>query len=220
MNPVPDTAHPAPVVLDPARLIDISMDLDANTVVWTEDPAPELRPVLRRPEDPCNFTWLSFGAHAGTHIDAPWYLYSDLATADRVPLDRLVGPAQVLDLTDVTDTITVTDLEPHPIRAPRVLLKTRNSFDPMLTYNPAHIALSIEAAAYLLDQGVSTLGYDYQSFERAGANLLHDLFLSRSITLIDNLRLKDAPAGLYTLICLPVKLIGIDAAPARAVLLP
>lgn len=207
-------------MIDTTRAIDISMDLNARTVVWVDDPQPELRPVCRQPDAECNFTWLSFGAHAGTHIDAPYYLFSDQWTVDQIPLSRLVGPCQVVDVTEVDDVVDVADVAEHTIDSERVLLRTRNSFDPMDAYNPRHVALSAAAAGHLIDQGVETLGFDYQSFERHGANEIHRIFLERNVTLIDNLRLRDAPAGRYTLVCLPVKLTGIDGAPARAVLLP
>lgn len=205
--------------LSSGRVIDISMELNDKTVVWVADPQPKLIPVLRQPEAEVNFTWLDFGAHAGTHVDAPFYLFADKWTTDQIPLDRLIGPCQVLDLTDVDDEITVTDLRAHKIARPIVLLRTKNSFDPMKAYNPKHVAMTVEAAAYCIEQGVTTLGYDYQSFERDGKNEVHHVFLSRSVTLLDNLRLKDAPAGEYLLICLPVKVTGIDGAPARAILI-
>lgn len=199
-------------------MIDISMDLNEKTVVWTTDPQPKLKPVARLPKDECNFTWLDFGAHAGTHVDAPYYLYSKKWTVDKIPMSRLIGSCQVIDLTNVDDLITVQDLKKHKISQPMILLKTKNSKDSMKKYNPKHVALSIEAAKYLVDKKVTTLGYDYQSFEREGKNVIHRIFLSRSITLIDNLRLKKTKEQEYLLVCLPLKVIGIDGAPARAVL--
>ena len=201
------------------NILDISMDLNEKTVVWTADPAPQLKPVARLPKDGCNFTWLDFGCHAGTHVDAPYYLFPDKWTTDQIPFSRLLGRCQVLDLTDVADTITVDDLKKHLLTCDKVLLKTSNSFDPMRAYNPRHVAMSPEAAEYLVAQGVTTVGYDYQSFERNGENVLHRIFLAKSITLIDNLRLAHAEAREYFLVCLPVKLTGIDGAPARAILL-
>jgi len=201
------------------KVIDISMELNERTVVWTADPQPKLIPVCRQPEAPVNFTWLDFGAHAGTHVDAPFYLFADKWTADQIPLDRLIGACQVLDLTDVQDMITPQDLFRHSIHHPIVLLKTRNSFDSMQSYNPLHVAMTVESAEYLVEQGVTTLGYDYQSFEREGKNDVHHVFLSQSITLVDNLRLKDVRQRDYLFICLPVKVTGIDGAPARAILI-
>ena len=201
------------------NIIDISMDLNAKTIVWTADPPPNLKPILRKPKDECNFTWLDFGSHAGTHIDAPYYLYSKKWTTDKIPFARLMGACQVLDLTDVSNTITVQALKRHAITRRIILLKTKNSYDPMKKYNPQHVDLSPEGADYLVKKGVLTLGYDYQSFEREGKNILHRIFISRSITLIDNLRLKHAREKEYFLICLPIKVTGIDGAPARAILL-
>lgn len=201
------------------KIIDISMELNERTVVWTADPQPKLIPVCRQPEADCNFTWLDFGAHAGTHIDAPYYLYKDKWTCDQIPLTRLMGPCQVLDLTDVADMITPEDLKKHPIKREIVLLKTENSYDPMKAYNANHVAITVEAAEYLIEQGVTTLGYDYQSFEREGKNAVHDVFLSQSITLVDNLRLEHTEGKEYFFLCLPVKVTGIDGAPARAILI-
>ncbi len=201
------------------KIIDISMELNERTVVWTADPQPKLTPVCRQPEADCNFTWLDFGAHAGTHIDAPFYLFKDKWTCDQIPLNRMIGPCQVIDLTNVDDEITEEDLSLKSIEHPIILLKTRNSFDPMTAYNPKHIVLSVKGAEYLAERGVTTLGYDYQSFERDGKNNVHHVFLSRSITLLDNLRLADTEEKEYLLVCLPVKVTGIDGAPARAILI-
>lgn len=201
------------------KVIDISMDLNEKTVVWTEDPQPKLIPIARQPEAPVNFTWLDFGSHAGTHVDAPYYLFADKWKSDEIPLDILMGECQVIDLTDVDDYIEVSDLEKHEITSKRVLIKTKNSFDPMEHYNPTHVALSKEAALYLRDLGIILIGFDYQSFERDGANVIHNIYMEKDVISVDNLRLADAPAGMYTLMCLPIKVTGIDGAPARAILL-
>lgn len=205
--------------IDPKKIIDISMDLNEKTVVWVQDPQPQLKPICRQPKDQCNFTWLDFGTHAGTHVDAPFYLYSKQWTVDQIPLSRLMGRCQVLDLTFVEDMITREDLQRCTITEKKLLIKTKNSYDKMKKYNPKHVAMTADAAAYLVELGIETIGYDYQSFERNGENVLHDIFLSRNITCIDNLRLKETEAKKYSLICLPVKVTGIDGAPARAILI-
>jgi arylformamidase len=200
------------------QYIDISMDLNANTLVWTEDKAPELIPLARQPQAPVNFTWLNFGAHAGTHVDAPYYLFQEKWTADQIPLSRLMGPCQVLDLTHVEHCIEIEDLQQLEITHKKLFLKTKNSFDPLLEFHGQHIVLSAAAAQYLVDLGIETVGYDYQTFERGGSNEIHHIFLQASVTLLDNLRLLETEAKEYFLMCLPVKVTGIDAAPARALL--
>lgn len=206
-------------MIDPKKIIDISMDLNEKTVVWIHDPQPKLKPLARMPEAPCNFTWLDFGAHAGTHIDAPYYLFNEKWTADKVPMDRLVGPCQVLDLSNIDGMITEEDLKKHDITRKILLLKTKNSYDPMERYNPGHVAITPEAARYLISRGVITLGYDYQSFEREGKNDIHRMLMEKDIVIVDNLRLKDVKGKAYFFMCLPIKVTGIDAAPARAILL-
>lgn len=200
------------------QFIDISMELNSKTLVWTEDKAPELIPLARQPHAPVNFTWLNFGAHAGTHVDAPYYLFEEKWTSDQIPLSRLMGPCQVLDLTHVETCITTDDIKKLDIRQKKILLKTKNSYDPLLTFHGKHITLSVAAAEYLVSLGVETVGYDYQTFEAGGSNDVHRVFLQESITLLDNLRLVDTEAKEYYLLCLPVKVTGIDAAPARALL--
>lgn len=201
------------------KIIDISMELNEKTIVWVDDDQPKLIPVARIPKAPINFTWLDFGSHAGTHIDAPYYLFNDKWKSDEVPFDVLIGNAQVLDLTDVEDYIEVEDLKKHKITEKRILLKTKNSFDKMEKYNPNHIALSIDAAKYLKDLGIELIGYDYQSFEREGKVDIHRIFMEKNIIALDNLRLKETEEKTYKFICLPIKVTGIDAAPSRAILI-
>lgn len=201
------------------NIIDISMELNEKTVVWVDDDQPKLIPLARKPEAPVNFTWLDFGAHAGTHIDAPYYLFNEKWKSDEVPFEVLIGDCEVVDLTDVDDYIEVEDLKKHNITSERILLKTQNSYDNMEKYNPKHVALSNEAAKYLRDLGIKLIGYDYQSFERNGAVDIHRIFMEKNIVALDNLRLKETEEKIYKLICLPVKVTGIDAAPSRAILI-
>ena len=129
------------------NIIDISMELNEKTVVWVDDEPPKLIPLARKPEAPINFTWLDFGAHAGTHIDAPYYLFNEKWKSDEVPFEVLIGDCQVVDLTDVDDLIEIEDLKKHNITYKRILLKTQNSYDNMEKYNPNHVALSKKSAA-------------------------------------------------------------------------
>lgn len=201
------------------KIIDISMELNEKTVVWVDDDQPKLIPVARIPNAPINFTWLDFGSHAGTHIDAPYYLFNEKWKSDEVPFEVLMGDCQVIDLCDVDDYIEISDLKKHDITSERILLKTKCSYDNMEKYNPKHVALSEEAAKYLRDLGIKLIGYDYQSFERNGEVNIHRTFMEKNIICLDNLRLKETEEKSYDLICLPVKVTGIDAAPSRAILI-
>jgi arylformamidase len=201
------------------KIIDISMELNEKTIVWIQDEQPKLIPIARIPKAPINFTWLDFGAHAGTHVDAPFYLFNEKWKSDEIPFDVLICDCQVIDLTDVDNYITAEDLKKHKIISSRILLKTKNSLDSMEKYNPKHIALSEDGANYLRNLGIKLIGYDYQSFERDGGVNIHRIFMEKDIIALDNLRLKDTEEKEYKLICLPIKVTGIDAAPSRAILI-
>ena len=136
-----------------------------------------------------------------------------------MPFDTLIGRCQVLDLTFIEDIIKTSDLEKLDIHSKMILLKTKNSQDKMLQYNPKHVSLGVDAAKYLVSKKITTIGYDYQSFEREGKSIIHRIFMTKDIICIDNLRLKSVKSGDYTLVCLPLKVTGIDAAPSRVILI-
>jgi arylformamidase len=102
-----------------------------------------------------------------------------------------------------------------------VLLRTRNS---ALLRNPQfavdYTFLAPDGAQYLVDHGVELVGIDYLSVEQfhSGHHRTHITLLERKVVIIEGLDLSVPPAGVYQLICLPLRLVGLDGAPARAVL--
>jgi arylformamidase len=172
--------------------------------------------------DAANLTHLSMGAHTGTHVDAPAHFIDGAPTLDQVPLDRMVGPAHVLDLRGLAG-IDAKALRRHEIPAGDIVLfLTDNSerwakpgFQKDFTY------VTRDAAEYLLERKVKTIGMDYLSIEQFGSKTfeVHKLLLGAGIFIIEGLDLREIAAGPYLLSCLPLKLEGVDGAPARAVLM-
>lgn len=166
---------------------------------------------------------LHCGLHTGTHVDAPSHFLEQGVDIEQVTLQQLCGVAQVLDLTGVTATITAADLQqftlqPHAI----VLLKTTNSFlAPEAPFNPEFVYLSADGAAYLVAQKIKAVGIDYLGIEHSQpGHPTHRQLLQAQIAIIEGLRLAAVAPGSYQLYCLPLKLIGVEAAPARAFLVP
>lgn len=160
-------------------------------------------------------------AHAGTHVDAPAHFLEKGAFVESVALEHLCGPCTVIDVMQVKDCITREHLEACVLDTQRVLLKTRNSqlasIDP---FDAQFVYLDRSGALYLRDQGVITVGIDYLGIERNQPDhATHTILLESGIALIEGLRLAEVKPGTYTLICLPLALVGAEAAPARAVLL-
>jgi arylformamidase len=206
-----------------ARFYDISLPVTRDLTVYPGDPGIRIEPHLRIEEgEDANVTRIAFGSHTGTHVDAARHFFADGQTVDELPLDRLVGPALVVDVAADVTAIGAAELRAAGVgAAKRVLLRTRNSelWDrPGFQEDFAH--LTEEGARYLLDAGVELVGIDYLSVEAFDAEepVVHRALLAREVVIVEGLDLRGVPAGRYELLCLPLRLAGLDGAPVRAVL--
>lgn len=173
-----------------------------------------------------NVSQLVLGTHTGTHIDAPKHFLDDRPGVDQLSLDVLIGPCRVLDLSHLSGSVSSEDLEVglDDQRVERLLIKTRNSelwSRPAGGFPEEYVALSGEAAAWLVDRGVRLIGIDFLSVEVFGSVDFpaHHQLLGGGVVILEGLDLTKAAAGTYELVCLPLKLRGGDGAPARAVLI-
>ncbi len=205
------------------RVWDVSVPNRPDMHFYPGDPTMEqtrVRAIARG--DAANLTHLSLGAHTGTHVDAPAHFIDGAATLDQVPLDRMVGPARVLDLRGLA-AIDAAALQRHEIHSGDIVLfRTDNSerwAQPGFQADFTH--LTLDAARLLVERGVKTVGIDYLSIEQFGSKdfAVHKLLLGRGVFIIEGLDLREVAAGSYLLACLPLKLEGVDGAPARAVLM-
>lgn len=191
---------------------------------WPGDPECHIKRVVSMDDGAvCNLTHLSMSAHTGTHMDAPRHFIADGLTMEQMPLEPVIGRCRVFELLDCEDQITVDDLKKLKI-APRqrVLFKTRNSTRSwaMNEFDKDFVSIRADAAQYLVDQGVVTVGVDYLSiggFNKDGVET-HQIMLGAGIWVIEGLNLAEIKSGYYELICLPLKLEGADGAPCRVVL--
>jgi len=205
------------------KLYDISMDIHPAMRVWKDkdDKRPVFETVSTHAQGKSHETRLRLDAHTGTHVDAPLHMIAGGATIDAIPLEKWMGPARVLDLTGVRDSIGRAELEPHaPQRGEWILLKTRNSFAEGGAFDYGFVFLNAEAAAYLKEAGVRGVGIDALGVERDQPGYpTHRTLLEAGILIAEGLCLKDVPVGSYWLIIAPLRLIGVEAAPARAFLI-
>lgn len=208
-----------------SRIYDVSIGIVAGGVVYPGN--PEIR-VAPRPSiaegSSSNLTELAFGTHTGTHVDAARHLFDAGQPVDEIPLDRFIGPAVLLSFADDVRAIGADhlraaerELEGHR----RVLFRTRNSallargeFVKDYTY------VAPDAAEYLVERGVELVGVDYLSIEqfRSGHHRTHKTLLGAGVVIVEGLNLLEPTAGVYDFYCLPLKVVGSDGAPARAVL--
>src|SRR5262249_20060096 len=162
---------------------------------------------------------LTATCHLGAHADAPSHYGADAPAIDERPLDYYVGPCQVLRVAAARATrLTPADV-PGPVAAPRVLLATGTFPDPG-HFNTHFAALAPELVEHFHPQGVRLVGIDTPSVDLFDSKDLpsHRAFLRRDMAILEGLVLKDIPVGVYELIALPLRLVGFDASPVRAVL--
>ena len=197
------------------EIIDVSVPVRPGMVTYPGDPTVTLERVVSIADGGvCNLSRLDFGVHSGTHVDAPVHFLDGAPAAEALPLDLLVGPARVLDLT-VAGRLDSSAFETVELTQ-RILLKTRNSeLWARDSFADDFLALTGEGARALIGGGVRLVGIDYLSI---GDEEAHEALLGAGVVAIEGLDLRDVDPGDYELICAPLKLVGSDGAPARVLL--
>ncbi len=208
------------------KILDISVPISETMPIWPGDPTFHQRAVLRLENgDICDLTEFSMCAHCGTHLDAPAHFVPRGTNTAAIPLERLIGPANVVFFPEAS-VITAALLESvRPlIREKRVLFKTKNSS--FWSSDPQHFredfcALSEDAAEWLAAHDIQLAGIDYVSIESyASVNgAVHKKLLNNNVIILEGLNLAGVSPGSYQLVCLPIALDNVEGAPCRAVLI-
>ncbi len=199
---------------------DISPALTHDVAVFPGD-TPLRRQRLLEMSEGANLTLstLQTTVHAGAHADAPSHYGVDARTMDQQDLGLYLGPCQVMETrwwpgerlgaNDIIGEIT----------EQRVLLKT-NSWPVHTVFNEDYAAVSPELVERLGDKGVRLLGVDVPSVDPPTSKGLesHMACLRRDVSILEGLDLSRVAAGRYELIALPLKLVGFEGSPVRAVL--
>lgn len=236
------------VDLGASRLVDLTHSFDERTIFWPTSPTSfELQQLARGRTDGGYFysaNALSMPEHGGTHLDAPIHFAEGRHTAEQIPLDRLIGPAVVIDVSaqagrDPDYRLTRADVlafeQAHgPIPAGSiVLLRTgwsrywpdRRRYlgddtpgDASRLHFPSYGA---DAARLLVEErGVGVLGADVASIDHGQSRdfLVHRIAAARNVPGLENLTNLDAlpPTGAIV-VALPMKIEGGSGGPLRAI---
>jgi len=189
-------------------IIDISADT-LTAPVYPGDPAPRVESLRSiHAGDDCNLSALYSCVHSGTHADAPLHFIDKGAAIDEIPLEAFIGPCRVVAVPD--GIITAEYVDNHfSHRCERILVKGGGRAFFMDSSAEAVVAL-----------GVKLIGTDAQSLGYSGNQIKpHKAFLSAGVAVLEGLCLEDVEPGEYFLIAPPVKLAGLEGAPARALLI-
>jgi arylformamidase len=208
------------------RIYDVSLPIMPGMPIWPGDPQVDFERVAKIEDGAdANVTHIHMSVHTGTHVDAPYHFLGGKAlSVDQLSLKMLTGRAYVLHLPEV-DLITAAVLEGAyiPPRTRRLLFKTRNSHfwaEASPGFQTGFVAVNPDAAQLLVDRGVKLVGVDYLSVAPYHESVLtHKILLNAGVVIVEGLDLSKVSQGRYTLYCLPLKLVGSDGAPARAILI-
>lgn len=204
------------------EIIDISPLINPNIAVFPGD-TPFSQEFLLDMQTGNHLTLSAFRttAHVGAHTDAPNHYSLQGESIETRSLNYYIGRAQVIEIPMQKNLrIQVHHLQNKKITAPRVLFKT-NSFPDPDQWNSDFMSLSAELVNYLAREGVKLVGIDTPSIDLADDKILesHHAVAQHDMAILEGIVLAHVTEGMYQLVALPLKMLGADATPVRAVLL-
>ncbi len=202
------------------ELFDITPLVSPALAVWPGDTPPRREVLLdMRRGDNLTLSTLHATVHLGAHADAPSHYGADAPSIERRSLEPYLGPCQVVRVQVERSTRIPRGAAGRARLAPRVLFATGTFPDPT-SFNEDFAALSPELIEELADRGVRLVGIDTPSVDLFASKELpaHQACLRHDMAILEGLVLDGVPEGRYELIALPLKLVGFDASPVRAVL--
>lgn len=201
-------------------IYDISPPITERLAVWPGDTPPrrEVLCDLKR-GDNITLSTLHATVHLGSHADAPSHYGTEAPAIHERSLDLYLGPCQVVRVAAPRRGRITPEMLPGSLVVPRVLIAT-DTFPNAEQFNEDFAALSPELVEALHHQGVRLVGIDTPSVDLFDSKDLpaHQACLRHDMAILEGLVLRDVPEGIYELIALPLRLVGFDAGPVRAVL--
>jgi arylformamidase len=202
--------------------MDVSEPISKNTIVWPGDPQAIITQVASYEiGDNYQLSEAFLNLHTGTHVDASLHFIKEGNDVTKISLEALMGEAKVLDAS-AQKVISTDWLMTKKLRkGDRVLFKTMKDNDNRQEKLSQidFIALNVDAAYYLSELGIVLAGIDGLSIAIAHElNETHQVLLKNEIVIVEVLNLTGIQEGNYEMICLPIKIEGAEAAPARVLL--
>ena len=206
------------------KIYDISVGITPDMPAWP-DHVPIIVEQFKTIEqgDIANVSRMAGTVHIGTHVDAPSHFIDGAAAIDELSLNVLTGSAYVADLHKANvideDVLEVASIPPD---TERVLFKTLNSnlWDRGIKeFRTDYAGLNASGAEWLVRRGIKLVGIDYLAVAIYDDVVeTHRILLGSGVIVVEGLNLHNVEEGEYGLYCLPLKLVGSDGAPARAIL--
>ena len=207
------------------KIVDLSHPLTAETPVYPGDPIPSFSVATTIANEGYNLFNVMLGSQSGSHVDAPYHFSNQGGTIDRIDLRFFIGRGLIIDVSHKAsnEQISLEDIKPYAqqIESAQMVLFNTNWYKKAGTPEFfEHPYLSKEGGAYLLSKGILTSGIDTINLDRTGGTEfpIHDMYshaggiIAENLAYLDQVDFEDP-----LIICLPLKLIGCDGSPVRAV---
>jgi len=201
-------------------LYDITPPITPALAVWPGDTPPTREVLLDiAAGDNLTLSTLRGTVHLGAHADAPSHYGAGAPSIDEVDLTRYLGLCQVMRVGVERQSRASIDALTDTVRATRLLIATGTYPNPE-KFAEDFAALEPDLVDMLADRGVTLVGVDTPSVDLFTSKDLptHHACLRRDVAILEGLALGGVPEGMYELIALPLRLVGFDASPVRAVL--
>ena len=205
------------------KFIDITFPISSNLPKWPGSLGFKMEWHSKMPENINNTTSFSMDTHFGTHIDSPLHFVKEGKSIDELDLENLIGEVYVVEIRN-TRSISSLDLDLAliPDDCKKLIIKTQNQiyWDSKLKYfQEDFVGLDHTGAQWIVNRGIHLIGIDYLSIQRFhDGPASHQILLENEVIILESLNLQDVDVGVYELICLPIRLLGFEGAPVRAIL--
>ncbi len=203
------------------RIHDVTRLISEDMTVYKDRESKKIKRTIVADYEKADYyeSRMDMDMHCGTHIDAPLHMIKGGDTIEKYDLSKFIGDCKLFDMTAVDEAIRKKDIENLDIQKDDIVIfKTKNSFDQ--GYNPKFVYIEEDAALYLSEKGIKTVGIDAMSIERdKKEHPSHKIILGANIGVIEDLYLKNVGQGQYFLSALPLNIRGSEASPIRAVLI-
>jgi len=239
-----------PIDLTGVKVVDLTYSFDDKTIYWPNAPTTFQLNRLSYGKTDAGFFYASNSfctpEHGGTHLDAPIHFAEGKRTADQIPVEQLIAPAVVMDVSakaaaDPDYRLTLGDVRAweakHGPVAQGVIVLLRTGWGkrwpdrkrylgddkPGDTSNLHFPSYGAEAARYLVEQRkVGALGVDTASIDHGPSKdfIVHQIANGANVPGLENVaNLEEVPETGAWVIALPMKIAGGSGGPVRVVAL-
>jgi arylformamidase len=202
------------------KIIDISLPLGDSVTAWPGDTPFEYRLTWKQSaETSVNVGAITMSTHFATHIDAPFHFLSTGQKIEELDLGPYLGSAVVVDSRGLR-TISRKFLEDRELLgATRLLLRT-DTWTDTRTFPSSIPVMDEDVPDWLHRHGIVLIGVDVPSVDPLDSKDLpiHHALARNRIAILESINLQNVDGGLYELIALPLRIVGADGSPVRAIL--